>query len=911
MWENEPAAMRSALARHDEILKAAIEQHGGHVFKTVGDAFCAAFPTAPEAVEAALAAQRGLLAEGWEEGREIRVRMALHTGSVEERGGDYFGPPVNRVARLLSAGHGGQTLVSRPTGDLVDGRLPHDVDLRDMGERRLKDLTRSERIFQLVVPDLPEDFAPLKTLDARQSNLPTQPTPLIGREAEVGEVCERLRSPEVRLLTLTGPGGTGKTRLSLQAAADLLDEFEAGAFFVALDAVRDPALAAPTIARSLGITEGGGQPLVEDLKDYLRGKELLLVLDNFEQVLEAAPLVGELLASCPRLRVLVTSRAALGVYGEQEYTVPPLSVPDPERLPPVDDFPQYEAVRLFVERARAVKPDFSLTDANAPAVAEICARLDGLPLAVELAAARTRLLPPRGIRDRLGNSLKLLRGGARDLPARQQTLRGAIDWSHGLLEEDERKLFRRLSVFSGSFALEAAEEVCRAEGGLDALEGVESLLGKSLLRRQEKPDGESRLCMLQTIREYALERLEDSGEAEEVRGRHAEYYLALAEEAEWELNGPRQAMWADSLETDHDNFRAALSWSFGGGAAESGPRLANALWWFWYLRGHYGEGRTWLEQTLARDDRVSAVSRAKAFGRAGYLALIQNDFERAEKLSEEGVSLGRDLGEGHATAVSLLTLGYVALFGGDHGRAEALFRETLAVFGRLGSSRDVGWGLFGLGTLERYRGDHERAMTIFEEALALFEEAGDLELRAATIFNLGDISMLQGDHGRAKEIFEEDLTSSRGSGNKQGIMVSSSNLALIALFEGDHGLATELLRDGLALSRELGHKLDVVNCLEALAGAAGASGEDARAAHLWGAAEALREAIGSPPSSADRALVEPYLAEARSRTDEAAWLEAWTEGRSMAYEEAVSYALEGPVESVQPRVNQDTKREKT
>ena len=521
MWEREARAMRSALARHDEILKEAIETNGGFVFKTIGDAFCAAFSNVSDALEAAISAQRALLAEEWDEESLIRVRMTLHAGAAEERGGDYFGPPLNRVARLLSVGHGGQTLLSLSAQELVRDQLPVDVELRDLGEHRLKDLARPERVFELLTPDLPADFPPLRTLESRPNNLPMQPTPLVGREREVEDIRGRLLAAEVRLLTLTGPGGTGKTRLALQAAADLLDEFEDGVFFVALATLTDPTLVASTVAQALDVRESGDQTLIEGVKDYLKDKRLLLVLDNFEQVLEAAPLAGELL-SAPRLKVLATSRIPLGVYGEHEYAVPPLSVPDPKRLPGLETLSQYEAVRLFIERARAAKADFAVTNENAPAVAEICARLDGLPLAIELAAARVKLLPPSAMLGRLGRRLKLLTGGARDLPERQRTLRGAIEWSHTLLDEGEKTLFARLAIFSGGRTLEAVETVCDAEGDLpvDAFEGVSSLLDKSLLRQEEGPEEEPRFVMLETIHEYEREaRTERRGRGDRPRAR--------------------------------------------------------------------------------------------------------------------------------------------------------------------------------------------------------------------------------------------------------------------------------------------------------------------------------------------------------------------------------------------------------
>ncbi|MBV9279632.1 MAG: adenylate/guanylate cyclase domain-containing protein, partial [Chloroflexi bacterium] len=516
-WEQHPTAMDRAIARHDAILKRSIEEHRGAVFKTVGDAFCASFSTAPQALRAALSAQRALAAEAWDDECAIRVRMAVHTGAAVERDGDYFGPPVNRVARLLSAGHGGQILLSGAAQELVRDVLPPRVDLRDLGEHRLKDLARPERIFQAVAPDLGSDFPPLKVLDRRPHNLPVQPTPLIGRQREVRAVCDLLRQDGVRLVTLTGPGGTGKTRLALQVAAELLDELPDGAYVVSLASIADPDLVLPAVAATLGLAEAG-EGLVDTLTASLRDMRLLLVLDNVEHLMPAAPAVGEILAACPDLKVLATSREALRLAAEREFPVPPLAVPEPKRLPSLEALSQYDAVALFIQRARGVKPDFTVTNETAPAVAEICHRLDGLPLAIELAATRIRLFPPPALLGRLDRRLKILTGGARDLPARQQTLRGAIDWSYSLLDAGEQALFARLAVFAGGCTVEAAEAVCAADGPeTDILEGVSSLVEKSLLKAGEDVSGghaEPRFAMLETIREYAAERLERSGQAD-------------------------------------------------------------------------------------------------------------------------------------------------------------------------------------------------------------------------------------------------------------------------------------------------------------------------------------------------------------------------------------------------------------
>ena len=552
------------LERCRHLLRTAFHQYHGHEVDSQGDAFFVVFARASDAVSAAVEAQRALALHAWPEGVAVRVRMGLHTGEPHLAAEGYVGLDVHRAARIMNAGHGGQILLSQTTLELVEHDLPKGTSLRELGSHRLKDLEHPSHLYQLITPGLPADFPPLKTLDIYAHNLPLQLTSLIGREQEIAAVCHLLQRQEVRLLTLTGPGGTGKTRLGLQVAAELSETFSDGVFFVNLAPLSDPELVVPTIAQALGVKEASSQPLLDLVSAWLREKELLLLLDNFEQVAEAAVEVSALLARCPQLNVLVTSRAVLHLSGEHEFPVPPLSLPNLSHLPDLERLSQYEAVALFIARAQAVKPEFQVTNANTPTVAEICVRLDGLPLAIELAAARSKMLPPQALLARLDQRFSLLTSGAHDVPARQQALRNTIAWSYDLLNAGEQRLFRRLSVFVGGATTETLEALYTTLGdepGL-VLDGIASLIDKSLLQQSEQEAEEPRFVMLETIREYGREALTAHGEVEATRQAHAVSYLALAEAAELEWEGPQESVWFAQLEHEHDNLRAAMSWLF-------------------------------------------------------------------------------------------------------------------------------------------------------------------------------------------------------------------------------------------------------------------------------------------------------------------------------------------------------------
>lgn len=896
LWEQHPEAMQAMLVRHDALVEACVERHGGMLVRPrgEGDSRFAVFPQPTGAVAAAAAIQQALHAEPWPVA-SLRVRMALHTGPSTLREGDYYGTEVNRCARLRAIAHGGQTLLSETTYRLVQDALPPGVSLRDLGEHRLRDLTRPERVFQLLHPAIPDAFPPLKATDTRPADLPAQATSFIGREREVEVARRRLLQPDVRLLTLTGPGGTGKTRLALRIAAGLRGNFTDGVSFVGLASIDDPDLVLPAMAQALGLQEGGSAPLRESVPRYLREKVLLLLLDNFEHVLPAAPLVADLLTACPALKVLVTSRTPLRVYGEHAAPVLPLGLPDLARLPPPEQLAGYEAVGLFVARAQAARPDFALSAQNAPAVAALCHRLDGLPLAIELAAARSRLMTPRALLARLEGAyghtpLQVLVGGERDRPARQQTLRGAIAWSYDLLDQGEQALFRRLAVFAGGCTLPAVEAVCAVAGepgdpfaGCDPLEPLAALIDHSLLRLAGQPDPqagtqEPRFGMLQTIREYALERLEAAGETEALRRQHAAYYLALAEEAAPRLNGAQQADWLARLEQEHDNLRVALQWARESGEVECGLQLAGRLGRFWWMRGHLSEGRRWLEELLALAGSDRQASTAQALIWAATLATEQGDFGRAVALAERSLALCQDLGDGAGLALSLNVLGTVAQYQGAYDRATALYERGLALCRDVTDKAGSALLLNNLAVVVSTQGNDERAAALWEESLTLGRELGDSWGIATALASLGDVARDRGDDRRAAALHQESLALRRELGDRWGIADSLASLACVTHAQGEYARAAALYGESLALYHDVGDTWGRTVCLEGLAKVAGAQGQEERAARLLGAAAAQREAIGAPLPPAERAVCDRLVAAARTALGEEAFTRAWAEG---------------------------------
>jgi predicted ATPase/class 3 adenylate cyclase len=875
------------LTEHRQIMQQVCEAHNGSVVGNQGDGFFIAFPRALDGLHAAVQAQRALAAHAWTAGVNVRVRMGLHTGEPQISASEnYVGIDVHRAARIASAAHGGQVLISQRTHDLVENELPEGVTLRDLGEHSLKDLRQPKHLYQLVIAGLPSEFPPLMSLNASPNNLPGQLTSFIGRSKEVADVKQLLS--ESRLLTLTGPGGSGKTRLGLQVASEMLKGFQ-GVFFVALAAITEPGLVASTVAQALGLTETAGRSILEGLKDYLRNKDLLLVLDNFEQVIAAAPLVSELLGECGKLKVLVTSREALRVTGEREYSVPPLALPSLTELPAPEAIAQYAAIELFVQRARAVKADFRITDETAPAVAEICHRLEGLPLAIELAAARIKLLPPRAMLARLEQRLDFLTGGGRDLPARQQTLRGAIAWSYDLLEESEQALFRRLSVFVGGCTLDGVDAVAGED-----LDLVGSLVDKSLLRQVEDANGEPRFVMLELLREFGLEQLKARGEEETIRRRHAGFFLHLAEQAEANLEKREQVRWMDRMEQEHGNLRAAFEWSRSAGAAqELCLRLAGALGHFWEVRGYFSEGRERLSAVLSMEAAQGQTpSRAKLLSRAAELAYRQSDYASTVEFAEESLALYRMLKDRQGAASMLIKLGNCATETGDFEMASEYLEEALAIWQTLEDKHGTARALISLGWAALRPGDHSLANIRLEQALILSRELGDTRSIGFELSGLGEIALRQGDTARAKQLLEESLELRRQLGNKWGVGVSLGTLGWTATREGDWERARAYLGESLEVRQEIGDKGGIAWCLERLADLALSQGQPEMAVRLLSAAAVLRTSIGSVIDPADQEEYQNRRSALRRQFGEEKFTSLWKEGRSFTLEQAIAHALE-------------------
>ncbi len=803
------------LTAHHAILRACFEKHHGRIVDTPGDSFFVAFPRALDAVNAAIEAQRALAAHAWGEAITVRVRMGLHTGEPRAQGERYIGVDVHRAARIGAAGYGGQILLSETTYALIQNNLPHGVHLRELGEHRLKDFDAPARLYQVVCADLPSDFPPLKTRDARPNNLPVPLSSFVGRERELQELTRRMDA--TRLLTLIGVGGAGKTRVALQLAHKRLTEFPDGAWFIELARLRDAALLPQTIAAALGVRDESGD-LAQTLKNYLERRTLLLVFDNCEHLIDGAAQWAEiLLQAAPKLKILTTSREGLNVAGEQIFHVPSLPLPEATDAVLSATLLQSDAARLFIERATAANDHFRVTEHNAPFIAQICRRLDGIPLALELAAARVKALSVEQIAARLDDVFRLLTGGSRAALPRQQTLAAAIDWSYNLLSQPERVLLQRLSVFAGGWTLEAAEQICadeakaRAESSLrhgEVLDLLTQLVNKSLVVADYSADGVTRYRFLETIRQFARYRMYEAEAVEATSDRHLEFFIAFAERAASELHRPDQIIWLERLDAEHDNLRAALTWALAENPTRAAQalRLTGALWMYWDVRGYFQEGLQWCERALAASDAENSARAQTLFGAGGFVSRL-GDLERTIALGQEALALAQKIGDTRNTAEALLGVGFMSLLLGDIARADAMLHEALALYNALGDKDDLARAQGPFAQRALMQGDYGRAAELYGKSLKLFREVGDLREIAGALNNLAGVVKVQGELARARAYAQEGLELYTALADKHGIATSQRELGRVAHAQSDVLNAQQRLAASIALFDEMGDRI--------------------------------------------------------------------------------------------------------
>ena len=893
-WEEQPNAMRESLANHDRILRAAIEAHNGVVFKTVGDAFQAAFANNPDAVAAALDAQLELGKATWGETGPLRVRMGIHVGAAEAQGDDYATTPtLNRVARLMAAGYGGQILLSQSFVDAVRGNLPARAGLRDLGRHRLKDLSRAEQIFQLTYPELRPDFPALHSLDAFPNNLPVQLNSFVGRTREIARVKDLLHTPSTRLVTLTGMGGSGKTRLAIQVAGELVEHFFEGVWLIELEALTDPAFIVPRIATVLGVREDRGQELIDAVCEYCKSLHVLIVLDNCEHLIDGAVRVVErLLETSQELKILATSQEVLRVPGEVTCAVPTLSLPGPKTPRDNEHLQAYEAIHLFAERANSSDPNFNLNEHNGSLVVQVCQRLDGIPLALELAAARLRVLTLDQIASRLDDRFSLLASGSRTAMPRHQTLRATVDWSYDLCSESERVVWRRISIFANGFTLDAAEAIV-GDGSVpqsQVLDLLGALVDRSLVVTDVSKDV-ARYRLLSSIQEYGRIRLGESGETQALRDKHRNYFVAFAERAEPELRRGEQAQWLDRLEAELDNLRAAMDWSLESDQGETALRICGALANFWLSRSHISEGLMSIAKALAVSAGQTAM-RAKALNAEGNLTYTRGDYAHALESYHKGLDIYRGLNETAGTAKILNNLGNIVSLQGDFSRAREYYEEALMLQRQVGRTPLLSVLLGNLGNVFTQLGDYEHAHDLLTEALGLLRENNDKWGMAFIQQNLGEIAEARGDGNQARELYASSLALREQIDDRLGIAIVKSRLGHLAMHEKEFAKAALLLRASLVALNEIGDRQMSLTVLEYFAELWIYSAQSfSRAVQTLSAVSALRAAMGAPLLPGSRKEFDDALEKCRAGSSPAEFDEAWRIGSHWTFADAISGAL--------------------
>ena len=897
-----PDAMPALLARHNQILRQAIEAYNGFVFQIIGDSFSAAFPSAGDALCAALEAQRSLYREPWSP-VPIKVRMGIHTGTAQADTAAASGEiryagytTLAMTQRIMAAGHGGQILLSRIAHELTRDNLPPQAQLMNMGECTLKDIVHPEQLYQLTATDLPSEFPPLKTLESFNHNLPTQLTSFIGREKEIDELKKLIA--DYRMITLTGSGGAGKTRLALQVAANLLSGFAGGIWFVELAPLADPALVTQTLLSVFKLREDpqGHRTSLEILQDYLRSKTALLVLDNCEHLIEACAQVSEsLLRACPKLKILASSREALGIPGEVAYRVPSLKTPAPADLVHLEHLMEIDSIRLFVERGNTAKPDFRLTKENTRFVAQICSRLDGIPLAIELAATRVKVLSPEQIASRLDDRFRLLTGGARTALPRQQTLRAMIDWSYSLLSDPEKMVFRRVAVFTGGWTLEAAEFVC-GDGaqGPDILDLMARLVDKSLVIGEES-NGETRYHRLETIRQYSRERFFETEEVEAIRDRHLAYYVRLSEEIEKGLQGPRRKLWVQRSEAEQENLQAAIEWGFARNP-ESSLRIAASMVFGISSGGYSVEGFGWLlDRMPVMESTLSALPPALCARSLVALAFISISVGRerdAYEFVEQAIALSRQLEDRSGLASALLVASITLESSGKLVEAEAALKEARALAQSEENVFVISWVLNTLARVTaRLHGDMQAAWDLTEEALRLANDA-EMNWQVADVYEMrGFLAAYSGRYEEARLLFEMAIDAFRDAGANFSVLLNKSHLAHLERQFGYYQQALERYRETIVGFYDVGQVGAVAHQLECFGFLAMAGDQNERALKLFAAADALRKRISSPMTSDEQAYFDEQIRALHQRLDAHQFDRVWTRGHALTMEQALDFAL--------------------